>query len=58
LEAYRDQKGEFPIELEIETEKEGVIAVVHIMQETWEALNDYWSNAPESNFPIKWRSHT
>jgi len=50
LEAYKDQKGEFPIEFEIETQKEGVVSVGHASQETWEALNDYWSNIPQSEY--------
>jgi hypothetical protein len=50
LEAFKDQKGEFPIEFEIETTKEGILSVGHISQETWEALQDYWSNMPQSEF--------
>ena len=50
LEAYKDQKGEFPIEFEIETTKEGVVSIGHVTQETYEALNDYWSNMPQSEY--------
>lgn len=50
LEAYKDQNGEFPIEFQIETEKEGVMSVGHVSEETWQALNDYWVNVPESEF--------
>lgn len=55
LEAYKNQNGEFPIEFEILTEKEGIVSIGHIMEETYQALQDYWSNAPQSEyvFPIK-----
>jgi integrase len=50
LQAFKDQKGDFPIEFEIETTKEGVVSIGHIMQETWDALQDYWSNKPQSEY--------
>lgn len=50
LEAYTDSSGEFPLEFEIETEKEGIVAVAHLMQETWTALLDYWKTVPESEY--------
>jgi len=50
LEAYKNQNGEFPIEFQIETEKEGVVAVGHVMQETWDILQDYWAVVPKSDY--------
>jgi hypothetical protein len=50
LEAYKDSEGQFPLEFEVETEKRGVVAVAHILEETWLALQDYWKSAPESRY--------
>ena len=50
IDAFKNFNGTFPLEFEVETEKEGVVAVVHAMQETWDALQDYWSNVSESEF--------
>lgn len=49
IEAYKDRTG-FPIEFEVETEKAGVIAVSHVTEETWQALQDYWANVPDSEY--------
>ncbi len=48
IEAYKDRGGEFPLEFEVETEKAGVLAVCHITEECWQALQDYWANVPDS----------
>ena len=40
-EAFKDQDGVFSIEFQIETEKEGVVAMGHIMEETWHILQLY-----------------
>jgi len=49
IEAFEDQ-NEFPFEVEVETEKEGVVAVVHVTEEAWVALQDYWGTVPESEY--------
>ena len=41
---------EYPIEFEVKTEKEGVVAVGHLMYETVEALRRYWETSPESEY--------
>jgi integrase len=50
IEAFKDQKGDFPIEFEIRSNKGSVVAIGHIMQETWEILQNYWSNIPQSEY--------
>ena len=50
LEAYKDSKGEFPLEFQIETEKEGVISVGHISEEVYETLQLYWAQVPKSEY--------
>ena len=46
LEAYKDSSGEFPLEFEIETEKEGVISIGHISKEVHDTLQLYWACSP------------
>lgn len=41
---------EYPIEFEVKTEKEGVVAVGHLMFETVEALRRYWETSLESEY--------
>jgi len=50
IQAYKNSHGNFTLEFEVDTEKEGVVAVVHVMEETWIALNDYWVKAPSSEW--------
>ena len=50
LEAFKDSNGEFPLEFEIETEKEGVISVAHISKEVYDTLQLYWASKPESEY--------
>ncbi|MFH0748320.1 MAG: site-specific integrase [Candidatus Bathyarchaeota archaeon] len=49
-ESFKDQDGVFPIEFQIETEKEGIVAIGHIMEETWNILQLYWKNSGESDY--------
>lgn len=44
MEAYQNSNGEFPLEFEIATEKENVIAIGHISKEVYEALQYYWAS--------------
>lgn len=41
---------EYPLEFEVKTEKEGVVAVGHLMYETVEALKRYWETSLESKY--------
>ena len=50
LEAYKDSNGEFPLEFQIETEKENVISIGHISKEVYDTLKLYWASKPESEF--------
>ena len=50
LEAYQDSNGDFPLEFEVETEKEGVISIGHISKEVYETLQLYWKSVPESEY--------
>lgn len=49
IEAYKDF-GEFPLEFEVETEKKGVVAVCHVTEETYRALETYWETIPQSKY--------
>lgn len=49
LEAYQNANGEFPLELEIETQKEGVISIGHISKEVYETLQFYWKSLQSNN---------
>ncbi len=48
LEAYKNLGGEFPLEFEIETEKEGVVSLGHISKDVYDMLQLYWASAPNS----------
>ncbi len=50
IEAYKDSTGDFPLEFEIETEKEGVVSIGHISKEVYDTLQLYWASKPESEF--------
>jgi len=50
LEAYKDAHGEFPLEFQIETEKEGVLSVGHISKDVYEMLQLYWASKPASKY--------
>lgn len=50
IEAYKDSNGDFPLEFEIETEKEGVVSLGHISKEVYDILQLYWASKPESEF--------
>ncbi|MCJ7634095.1 tyrosine-type recombinase/integrase [Candidatus Bathyarchaeota archaeon] len=50
LEAYQNSNGEFPLEFEIETEKESIISVGHMSKEVYEALQFYWASIKESEY--------
>lgn len=57
LDAYEDAKEVtedeaeiFPLEFQILTTKKDVIAIGHIMEETFIALQDYWASIPESKY--------
>ncbi len=50
LEAYQNANGEFPLEFEIETQKEKVISIGHISKEVYEALQYYWDSIPQSEY--------
>jgi hypothetical protein len=49
LEAFEDQ-NQFPLEFEVETEKEGVVAIGHLTEEAFQTLQTYWKTKPESKF--------
>lgn len=49
-EAYKDQKGAFPLEFQAETKKHGVVAVGHVLKETWNMLQLYWKTTPASEY--------
>jgi integrase len=50
LEAYLNSNGVFPLQFEIETEKEGVISVGHISKDVYETLKLYWGQVPKSEY--------
>jgi integrase len=50
LDTYEFQQDDFPLEFEIETAKEGIVAIGHIMKETWDVLQLYWQSMPESEY--------
>ncbi|MCJ7633452.1 hypothetical protein MUP77_13835 [Candidatus Bathyarchaeota archaeon] len=50
LEAYKDSNGEFPLEFEIETEKEGILSVGHISKEVYDVLQLYWKTTLQSEY--------
>ncbi|MCJ7631659.1 site-specific integrase [Candidatus Bathyarchaeota archaeon] len=47
IEAYQNSNGEFPLEFEIETEKEKVISIGHCTKEVYEVLQNYWAYLKE-----------
>jgi integrase len=49
-EAFKDANGEFPLEFQIETEKEGVISIGHISKDVYDTLQLYWAQAPKSTY--------
>ncbi len=50
LEAYLNSNGVFPLEFEIETEKEGVISIGHVSKDVYETLKLYWAQVPKSDY--------
>jgi integrase len=50
LEAYLNSNGIFPLQFEIETEKEGVLSICHISKDVYEMLKIYWAQAPKSEY--------
>ncbi len=50
FEVYQNANGEFPLEFEIETEKEKVISIGHMSKEVYEALQSYWATKPDSAY--------
>lgn len=51
VEAYQNANGEFPLEFEIDTQKEGVISVGHISKEVYDVLHFYWTSLHKENVP-------
>lgn len=41
---------EYPLEFEVKTEKEKVVAVGHLMRESVEVLREYWKTIPDSKY--------
>jgi hypothetical protein len=50
LEAYLNSNGVFPLQFEIETEKEGVLSMGHISKDVYETLKLYWAQVPKSDY--------
>ncbi|MCK4320284.1 tyrosine-type recombinase/integrase [Candidatus Bathyarchaeota archaeon] len=49
---------EYPIEFEVKTMKEGVVAKCHLMFESVEALRQYWKTIPDSEYAFPNHDHT